>query len=453
MVQAIRGLDLHGWQPDDPLFLVSSQSQDTPVLFHILVMFPLTEAFSSQLESAKTDLHNCIRDHQDLCNRQRRDLRHAMGGNHGATEKRQEPQDLRVIDVHTLRVVQRPPGCQYAALSYVWEQPSGDQTQSDPSILGSESSTNNDVPRPIDLGALPTDVADAIQICAIIGETYLWVDAVCIFQNDKDDVATHIVQMDKIYSGAVVTFVAATDDDPHEGMPGLRAEYSATQLPLQKALDKTLWSSRGWTYQELVLSRRLLFFTSQGIYFHCAGRGHELPSWDLPSIAPRSCWQIYNQSLQIYTTRHLGHESDTLNAISGVQRVFGRYTDDAFACGLPMRQLFYAILWQPVDIAERQPDWPSWSWAGWTGSGQQLCHVITPVHEAVLDQWGDSAAKQWENGRAFHSRLENLRFCSEDGDEIPISLYPDNESRKHYLSYSHGVRRSESRGPATDRPY
>ncbi|XP_044724639.1 uncharacterized protein HRG_02535 [Hirsutella rhossiliensis] len=29
------------------------------------------------------------------------------------------------------------------------------------------------------------------------------------------------------------------------------------------------WNTRGWTYQELLLSRRLLFFTDSQVYFQC----------------------------------------------------------------------------------------------------------------------------------------------------------------------------------------
>lgn len=42
------------------------------------------------------------------------------------------------------------------------------------------------------------------------------------------------------------------------------------------------WSSRGWTYQEAVLSRRCLVFTDYQTYFECAGMNcHELVLFDL----------------------------------------------------------------------------------------------------------------------------------------------------------------------------
>jgi hypothetical protein len=39
--------------------------------------------------------------------------------------------------------------------------------------------------------------------------------------------------------------------------------------PLLCALKNSVWITRGWTYQEAILSRRCLFFTEQQVYFVC----------------------------------------------------------------------------------------------------------------------------------------------------------------------------------------
>ncbi|KAF3057478.1 hypothetical protein CFAM422_012365 [Trichoderma lentiforme] len=245
--------------------------------------------------------------------------------------------------------------------------------------------------------------------------------------------------MDRIYSFAVATIVAACDKEATEGLPGIRSHRTVrSERPSSNILDGTLWSSRGWTYQEFILSRRLLLFTSAGIYFYCAENSTiTLKGWELPSIGYATCWRTYNETLAIYSGRRLGRKSDTLNAITGVHRVLARYTDDTYLCGLPARQFFYALLWQPLAVSERQSCWPSWSWAGWTGSGDDLCVVGNPCREAVADLWVDSAARRGNAGRLFNPRLENLKFQASNGMELDIPIYPDYETRKQYLSNQH----------------
>jgi len=117
-----------------------------------------------------------------------------------------------------------------------------------------------------------------------------------------------------------------------------------------------------------------------------------------------------------------------------VQRIFARYTDDNYLCGLPARQIFYALLWQPLAVAERQSCWPSWPWAGWTGDGDCLCLVGNPSQSAVAEQWGDSPAKWGSSGRVFIPEFDKLKFQAFDGTELDIPLFPDDDALKQYLS-------------------
>ncbi|PTB59947.1 hypothetical protein M431DRAFT_502138 [Trichoderma harzianum CBS 226.95] len=382
------------------------------------------EELSSRLQPLQTALNVCIQQHQGKCDRQRHTL---LPTTAEPSQGIQEPRGIKVIDIKEEKVIKALPGCRYIALSYVWEPlPAGQK----PDEYKEDS--------PLNLSRLPRTILDALDVCRALDERYLWVDALCINQKDERD-ELQIGQMDRIYSFAVATIVAACDKEATEGLPGLRSRSSVrSEPPPVDILDGTLWSSRGWTYQEFVLSRRLLLFTSAGIYFHCAGsKNHTLNGWELPSIGFATCWRAYNETLAIYSGRRLGRKSDTLNAITGVHRVFARYTDDTYLCGLPARQIFYALLWQPLAVSERQPSWPSWSWAGWTGSGDDLCVVGNPCQEAVTDQWGDSPARWGSTGRVFIPRLENLRFQASNGMELDIPLFPDDEALKQYLSSQH----------------
>jgi len=55
-----------------------------------------------------------------------------------------------------------------------------------------------------------------------MGERYLWVDALCIIQDDSMDKEWQIARMGSIYSSAVFTIVAACGVDADAGLPGVR---------------------------------------------------------------------------------------------------------------------------------------------------------------------------------------------------------------------------------------
>ena len=64
----------------------------------------------------------------------------------------------------------------------------------------------NDIP----LQLLPRTIYDALVVTQGIGLRYLWVDAMCIIQDDGDDTAEQIGQMYAVYRSAYVTISAAT---------------------------------------------------------------------------------------------------------------------------------------------------------------------------------------------------------------------------------------------------
>lgn len=178
---------------------------------------------------------------------------------------------LRVIDCHTLQVVPAAPRCKYAALSYVWGNPTADDSQESEHIF------------PALPEKLPLVISDAIKVVRYLELRYLWVDRYCINQQDQDDKAILIWSVDLIYANAEFTIIAAAGVDPSYGLPGVEHVSQNTQ-PSAKVgkhlLVSTLpdptnlvrgskWVTRGWTYQEAILSHRRLFFTDHQVYFEC----------------------------------------------------------------------------------------------------------------------------------------------------------------------------------------
>ena len=122
---------------------------------------------------------------------------------------------------------------------------------------------------------------DAMYLCELLGQRYLWVDTLCIKQDSNEDKGQQIENMGLVYSCAELTIVSAAGSDSNGGLPGLRTGSRATQACVESlsglqitsarqsfmpCISNSTWQSRGWTFQEKALSQRLLVFT-QHKYF------------------------------------------------------------------------------------------------------------------------------------------------------------------------------------------
>ena len=196
---------------------------------------------------------------------------------------------------------------------------------------------------------LPAVVQDAIVATRNLDERYLWVDLVCIDQNDPQDVQKQIERMDLIYRLADLTLIAVTAKDANSRLPGvqeprksqdhqLRAHGSRVycrrrDLPTGSRIS--FWDTRGWTYQEEVLSRRRLYFHEAEVDFVCRqGTGSEFLDPAGPIVAGlqpeiNRVWMsdditlgwnfgYYADLVETYLKRNLSFESYILNAFQGL---------------------------------------------------------------------------------------------------------------------------------------
>ena len=186
---------------------------------------------------------------------------------------------FRLIDINRRCVVQAPLYCRYFALSYVWGrvvQPLlTDITMDRFTADGGLSDDQPDITRTL---------KDAMYLCELLGQRYLWVDTLCIKQDSTEDKSQPIENMGLVYSCAELTIVSAAGSDSNGGLPGLRTGSRATQTyveslsglqitsahqPFMPCISYATWQSREWTFQEKALSQRLLIFTEQQIFYHC----------------------------------------------------------------------------------------------------------------------------------------------------------------------------------------
>ncbi|KAI6151048.1 putative HET protein [Pisolithus tinctorius] len=188
------------------------------------------------------------------------------------------PDFVRMIDVTKMALVPASPDCRYVALSYVWGGP-GDYYWTTTKNINSRGH-----PTGLDAGILPATIRDAIHLTRRIGERYLWIGALCILQDSPADKGTQICIMDLIYSRATITIFAASGNGVRDDLPGISSgSRTITQHikcvqglhlaiplpPLSEALNESIWNTRGWTFQEILLSRRRLVFTRHQMYFEC----------------------------------------------------------------------------------------------------------------------------------------------------------------------------------------
>ena len=155
-------------------------------------------------------LGNCEHDHGETCN----------------TEPKQS-EDIRIllVDVVDKRLVLESSTCRYLALSYVWGGVSMLRTLKSNlqkySVVASLDPQNPDIPKTI---------SDAMYLVLALGERYLWVDSLCIVQDDTKQKHYYISRMDVIYSKAFATIGALSGKDANAGLPGIRPGSRRPQM-------------------------------------------------------------------------------------------------------------------------------------------------------------------------------------------------------------------------------
>ncbi|KAI1460254.1 HET-domain-containing protein [Annulohypoxylon moriforme] len=339
------------------------------------------------------------------------------------------PKDLLVIDVKRKCITKLPVGANYLTLSYCWPTQKVFQTLIE---------NIDELFRPGALNThwdeLPAVIQDTINFTLDFHETYLWIDALCIIQDDEKQKSAQIAQMDRVYASALMTIVPALRTlDPEKACSGLPRYNSKVEVRQQKvavvqgmhlavpfeavfgtANQRTRWGTRAWTYQECLISRRILFLTESQAYFQCRHsifcedcRG-EIDSTDVYFAPGTNLWnpgalETTSGRLQLsfgtlhltrepykrddraimaylnyaldYSSRQSTHASDSLNAFRAIQNVLCDTMQTLFLYGMPEKYLDVALLFiirvdkprtkQNEKDYPLNPAFPSWTWVGW----------------------------------------------------------------------------------------
>ncbi|KAI9713910.1 MAG: hypothetical protein M1820_000640 [Bogoriella megaspora] len=309
------------------------------------------------------------------------------------------PAGFRLFDVHDLCVVENDGSSSFVALSYTWNNASGGRD----SELCQENLIRFQTPGAIDLTKLPDVIANTVKLCKGLGQRYLWVDKLCIIQNDSLSKHEQINAMDSIYGNATLTVVAAVNGKYVTGLPGtpgrprppflcnrtrlFELEGSSIGSNFKTVVNDSVWNTRGWTFQERLLSPRCLYIAEYQVYFSCPQttleeeigqlRVRDALNRFVRFSEPSMLWayninslQAYLTSVSLYTARQLSYEMDVLNAFAGVSNVISKQMKTALFFGLPERHFQQAMLWFSAGCSKPRPGVPhipSWSWAAWSG--------------------------------------------------------------------------------------
>jgi hypothetical protein len=177
-------------------------------------------------------------------------------------------------------------GAHYVALSHCWGKLAEKQTHE------WNTTTSNEEDRRAKgflVQKLPLTFQDTIRVTRELGQRYLWIDSLCIIQDDREDWATESKKMEAVFQNAYYTIAATSAEDSTKGFLNRPAEkelqytmvpesshgkvyiYTLIKDDFDGDVIKGVLNTRAWVLQERALSRRTIYFTKGQTYWECGG--------------------------------------------------------------------------------------------------------------------------------------------------------------------------------------
>jgi hypothetical protein len=278
--------------------------------------------------------------------------------------------------------------------------------------------------------ALSKTFQDAIELTRALGIDYIWIDSLCIIQDDVEDWAREATKMASIYRNAYLTIGATAAADGSHGLyprerpiiHSIQATKNDTSFPiyiwrLPDAPDiNNSWTVasedcplqlRAWTFQEQLLSPRFVHFTREEVVWECYETAtcecdrienvkwpdHHMFKAEVlrvdHGITPGRPGATWNSLVQGYTTRKITYDHDRLPAVSSLATAFDS-SGGQYLAGLWRNELPAGLLWQAKKDGPGRPSRhstnpasspPSWTWA--SIDGVRVDHDTTPLRSDV----------------------------------------------------------------------
>lgn len=319
----------------------------------------------------------------------------------------EETKDLRlyVPDVASWKRDER-----YTTLSHCWGSDFSQVTKLMTSNLGT-------LQQKIQVDGLLQTFKDAIHITKRLGLRFLWIDSLCIIQDDDEDWAREAAKMSMVYTNTYLNISATSARNDHQGCYRSRDPLKVAGLSVArnlpdsdraswfKIVDPGIWTEnvdqaplnqRGWVLQERLLSPRVLHFSTDQVLWECResyacetfpksfpqefrGKGYDEGVY-LRDFVPRKSFssykhpeaaetELWSEIVETYSRAHLTFRKDKLIALSGIAREVGHLLKSEYVAGLWQCHLPYSLLWAAQPGGYRSTDYlaPSWSWASVDG--------------------------------------------------------------------------------------
>jgi hypothetical protein len=304
----------------------------------------------------------------------------------------------------------------YTALSYCW---GGEQSCKTTKALLAERKEK------IDYGSLSQSIKDAIRVSSTLSIPYLWVDSLCIVQDDNDEKTREITKMPDIYRHAHVTISASRSaraevgflhdrcltDRPEQvfRLPFRCPDKDGTLgsvilLPVTEDEDEDPLDQRAWALQERFFSRRILEFGKRQTRWICQQSLGQTDGWSMRKrsdqragfpdraldfldmvhrrkyvatpLAANIVLQQWQGLVEGYSGLEMSLPNDRLPALSGISQLYGSIFQSEYRAGLWMFAMPLELLWcvpskpfLPISFTDvrlrrlKSNKAPSWSWA------------------------------------------------------------------------------------------
>ena len=272
----------------------------------------------------------------------------------------------------------------YATLSHCW---------GGGSPIDTTKSTLPDRRRGIIFYSLPQTFQNAILVARSLGIQYLWIDSLCILQDDLVDWEKEAAKMSSVYANCYLMIAADRSTNPNGGCfrpPGIPAStlssvarpgfggrssklyFRMTNLRdvdhnqvchrLHDAISgmvRTPLDERGWCLQERILAPRILHFGEEEMAWECTGTlacecQSVVTNWDGESRFKNERLLTDSQDPMLwplivteFTRRHLSFDKDILHAVSGLVDRMNTGSPENYFAGIWRGQIPSALLWKP----------------------------------------------------------------------------------------------------------
>ncbi|KAF5630122.1 heterokaryon incompatibility protein [Fusarium sp. NRRL 52700] len=286
------------------------------------------------------------------------------------------------------------------------------------------------------VSGLPQTFQDAIVATRNLGYRYLWIDSLCIVQNDHEDWTREATLMHRVYTEADCNLAAAASQDSSGGLffkrqglygqcvvksvRGDVVDFLVDEDLFLKEINRSPLQTRAWVYQEWLMSKRTIHFAKSQVFWECdhlcacevfpdglpdcighdgktsfakkLGGAKHLSSRDVNADASRigpDPFQLWSSIITQYTSRGLTKSDDRLPALSGIAKWLQPHLGSpGYLAGLwNNSDLHRQLTWYTYKTKNPRPRYraPSWSWVSIDGriSWFKMPEIFTPQSEII----------------------------------------------------------------------